>query len=92
MGSQTLGNIKDSGPSPGAGHSFTNSQTLGGIKNSGPSPGAGHGFSNDQTLAGIKDSGPRRGKDRSFRQTWERTEAGSRAERILNYLSLGLNV
>ncbi|CAN1815119.1 PAMP-induced secreted peptide 2 [Linum perenne] len=37
-----LGSIKDSGPSPGVGHSFTNSETLGGIKNSGPSPGVGH--------------------------------------------------
>ncbi|CAN0863886.1 hypothetical protein LINGRAHAP2_LOCUS8803 [Linum grandiflorum] len=31
-----LGAIKESGPSPGVGHSFTNS------KNSGPSPGVGH--------------------------------------------------
>lgn len=34
----SLGEIKESGPSPGVGHS----QTLGGIKNSGPSPGEGH--------------------------------------------------
>ncbi|XAR57756.1 hypothetical protein NMG60_11026008 [Bertholletia excelsa] len=38
----SLGSMKSSGPSPGAGHKFTNSQTLGGIKDSGPSPGAGH--------------------------------------------------
>ncbi|CAN0863884.1 PAMP-induced secreted peptide 2 [Linum grandiflorum] len=38
-----LGAIKESGPSPGVGHSFTNSvNSLGGRKNSGPSPGVGH--------------------------------------------------
>uniref|UniRef100_A0A2P2NI55 Transmembrane protein n=1 Tax=Rhizophora mucronata TaxID=61149 RepID=A0A2P2NI55_RHIMU len=37
----SLGAIKESGPSPGVGHKFTNSQTLGGIK-AGPSPGEGH--------------------------------------------------
>ncbi|KAG5535567.1 hypothetical protein RHGRI_023363 [Rhododendron griersonianum] len=41
----SLGGIKDSGPSPGAGHHFTNSHsTLGGIKDSGPSPGQGNKF------------------------------------------------
>ncbi|KAL2333493.1 hypothetical protein Fmac_014706 [Flemingia macrophylla] len=55
----SLGAMKDSGPSPGVGHKFTNSETLGGIKNSGPSPGGeGHKFTNSQTLGGIKDSGP----------------------------------
>lgn len=40
---ETLGGIKDSGPSAGGvGHKFTNSETLGGIKDSGPSPGQGH--------------------------------------------------
>ncbi|KAJ7952804.1 variant surface antigen F-like [Quillaja saponaria] len=38
----SLGAIKQSGPSPGEGHKFTNYQTLGGIKDSGPSPGNGH--------------------------------------------------
>ncbi|KAK3416476.1 hypothetical protein EUGRSUZ_H02228 [Eucalyptus grandis] len=38
--SETLGGIKDLGPSPpGEGHKFTNSETLGGIKDSG---GEGH--------------------------------------------------
>lgn len=37
-----LGGVKSGGPSPGAGHSFTNMDTLGGMKNPGPSPGAGH--------------------------------------------------
>ncbi|KAJ7944473.1 putative Transmembrane protein [Quillaja saponaria] len=57
----SLGAIKQSGPSPGKGHKFTNYQTLGGIKDSGPSPGAGHKFTNYQTLGGIKDSGPSSG-------------------------------
>ncbi|XP_027348558.1 PAMP-induced secreted peptide 2 [Abrus precatorius] len=40
---ETLGGIKDSGPSSGGkGHEFTNSETLGQIKDSGPSPGQGH--------------------------------------------------
>ncbi|CAL8994682.1 unnamed protein product [Prunus brigantina] len=30
--------IKESGPSPGEGHKFTNQQTLGGIKKPSPSP------------------------------------------------------
>ncbi|KAF8406258.1 hypothetical protein HHK36_008343 [Tetracentron sinense] len=38
----SLGGMKNSGPSPGEGHKFTNLQTLGGIKESGPSPGQGH--------------------------------------------------
>ncbi|XP_020210470.1 PAMP-induced secreted peptide 2 [Cajanus cajan] len=55
----SLGAMKDSGPSPGVGHKFTNSDTLGGIKDSGPSPGGkGHKFTNSETLGGIKDSGP----------------------------------
>lgn len=54
-----LGAMKDSGPSPGVGHKFTNSETLGGIKDSGPSPGGkGHQFTNSETLGGIKNSGP----------------------------------
>lgn len=36
-----LGAVKD-GPSPGAGHKYTNVQPLGGIKDSGPSPGTGN--------------------------------------------------
>ncbi|KAI4295702.1 hypothetical protein L6164_035719 [Bauhinia variegata] len=36
---QNLGKIKDSGPSPGAGHSF---QDLAVTDRSGPSPGQGH--------------------------------------------------
>lgn len=39
-----LGAIKQSGPSPGVGHKFTNYQTIGGIKDSGPSPGQGHSY------------------------------------------------
>ncbi|KAL2962728.1 hypothetical protein AAZX31_17G161000 [Glycine max] len=55
----SLGAMKDSGPSPGVGHKFTNSETLGGIKDSGPSSGGpGHQFTNSQTLGGIKNSGP----------------------------------
>ncbi|CAL0312847.1 unnamed protein product [Lupinus luteus] len=55
----TLGAIKQSGPSPGVGHKFTNINTLGGIKDSGPSSGGeGHKFTNSETLGGIKDSGP----------------------------------
>ncbi|KAF1874182.1 hypothetical protein Lal_00041629 [Lupinus albus] len=53
--------MKQSGPSPGEGHKFTNTNTLGlgGIKNSGPSSGGeGHKFTNSETLGGIKDSGP----------------------------------
>nr|AFK41668.1 unknown [Lotus japonicus] len=46
-----LGAIKQSGPSPGVGHKFTNSDTLGGIKDSGPSSGGkGHEFTNSYTL------------------------------------------
>ncbi|KAG6666167.1 hypothetical protein I3843_01G012500 [Carya illinoinensis] len=41
-----LGAIKQSGPSPGAGHKFTEHQTLGGIKDAGPSPGQGHSHVN----------------------------------------------
>ncbi|KAG5102690.1 hypothetical protein JHK84_047659 [Glycine max] len=53
----SLGAMKDSGPSPGVGHKFTNSETLGGIKDSGPSSGGpGHQFTNSQTLGGIKNS------------------------------------
>ncbi|KAK7386399.1 hypothetical protein VNO78_26608 [Psophocarpus tetragonolobus] len=55
----SLGSRKDSGPSPGVGHKFTNSATLGGIKDSGPSAGGeGHKFTNSMTLGGIKNSGP----------------------------------
>ncbi len=42
----SLGAIKQSGPSPGEGHKFTNQETLGGIKESGPSPGEGHNYVN----------------------------------------------
>ncbi|WCJ31281.1 PAMP-induced secreted peptide 2 [Euphorbia peplus] len=38
----SIGAIKESGPSPGVGHSYTDAQTLGGIKDSGPTPGVGH--------------------------------------------------
>ncbi|KAL5714072.1 hypothetical protein ACHQM5_016081 [Ranunculus cassubicifolius] len=41
---QTLGAVKDSGPSPGTGHSYVDVHNLGGIKDSGPSPGGGHSF------------------------------------------------
>ncbi|CAK8562482.1 unnamed protein product [Lathyrus sativus] len=60
---ETLGGIKDSGPSSGGvGHKFTNVNTLGGIKDSGPSSGGvGHKFTNVNTLGGIKDSGPSSG-------------------------------
>ncbi|KAJ6300827.1 hypothetical protein OIU76_021597 [Salix suchowensis] len=37
----SLGEIKQSGPSPGVGNSFTSSQTLGGIKD-GPAPCCGN--------------------------------------------------
>ncbi|XP_061340023.1 PAMP-induced secreted peptide 2-like [Gastrolobium bilobum] len=58
----SLGAIKQSGPSPGQGHKFTNTETLGGIKNSGPSSGgAGHKFTNTEILGGIKNSGPSSG-------------------------------
>ncbi|KAJ4834601.1 hypothetical protein Tsubulata_024474 [Turnera subulata] len=41
----SLGAIKESGPSPGVGHKYTDREsTLGGIKNSGPSPGQGHSY------------------------------------------------
>ncbi|KAI5588813.1 hypothetical protein BDE02_05G121200 [Populus trichocarpa] len=39
----SLGELKQSGPSPGVGNSFTNSQTLGGIKD-GPSPCCGNKY------------------------------------------------
>ncbi|CAK7337744.1 unnamed protein product [Dovyalis caffra] len=39
----SLGEIKQSGPSPGVGHGHTNSQTLGGIKQ-GPSPCCGNKY------------------------------------------------
>ncbi|KAJ6426167.1 hypothetical protein OIU84_026700 [Salix udensis] len=39
----SLGEIKQSGPSPGGGNSFTSSQTLGGIKD-GPSPCCGNTY------------------------------------------------
>ncbi|KAJ6316975.1 hypothetical protein OIU78_020126, partial [Salix suchowensis] len=39
----SLGEIKQSGPSPGGGNSFTSSQTLGGIKD-GPAPCCGHNY------------------------------------------------
>ena len=54
--------IKQSGPSPGQGHKFTNTETLGGIKDAGPSgPGVGHSFTNAKSLGGTKDSGPSSG-------------------------------
>ncbi|XP_019434683.1 PREDICTED: uncharacterized protein LOC109341273 [Lupinus angustifolius] len=61
----SVGAMKQSGPSPGEGHKFTNTNTLGlgGIKNSGPSSGGeGHKFTNSETLGGIKDSGPSPGQ------------------------------
>lgn len=59
----SLGAIKQSGPSPGEGHKFTNVDTLGGIKESGPSSGGeGHKFTNSETLGGIKNSGPSPGQ------------------------------
>ncbi|KAH8486023.1 hypothetical protein H0E87_027469 [Populus deltoides] len=39
----SLGEIKQSGPTPGVGNGFTNSKTLGGIKD-GPSPCCGNKF------------------------------------------------
>ncbi|KAK2657554.1 hypothetical protein Ddye_010606 [Dipteronia dyeriana] len=57
FGGLSLGAIKQSGPSPGEGHKFTDS--LGGIKESGPSPGEGHKFTD--SLGGIKESGPSHG-------------------------------
>uniref|UniRef100_A0AB39A383 PAMP-induced secreted peptide n=1 Tax=Vitis vinifera TaxID=29760 RepID=A0AB39A383_VITVI len=62
----SLGAIKQSGPSPGNGHKFTNAGTLGGIKDSGPSPGNGHKFTNAGTLGGIKDSGPSPGEGHKY--------------------------
>ncbi|XP_004509099.1 uncharacterized protein [Cicer arietinum] len=60
---ETLEGIKDSGPSGGVGHKFTNTDTLGGIKDSGPSSGGqGHKFTNSETLGGIKNSGPSPGQ------------------------------
>ena len=59
----SLGGIKE-GPSPGAGHGFTNSGTLGGIKE-GPSPGVGHAFTNSGTLGGMKE-GPSPGVGHAF--------------------------
>ena len=63
----SIGAIKQSGPSPGDGHRFTNVGTLGGIK-SGPSPGDGHRFTNVGTLGGIKDSGPSPGDGHKYVQ------------------------
>ncbi|KAK6924005.1 hypothetical protein RJ641_010205 [Dillenia turbinata] len=63
-----IGAIKESGPSPGVGHQYTNSETLGGIKDSGPSQGgsgSGHqkrvgieGFFDGLAIGAIKESGP----------------------------------
>ncbi|KAH7566642.1 hypothetical protein ACOSP7_023224 [Xanthoceras sorbifolium] len=58
----SLGAMKQSGPSPGEGHKFTDS--LGGIKESGPSPGEGHKFTD--SLGGIKESGPSPGEGHKF--------------------------
>ncbi|KAK7250980.1 hypothetical protein RIF29_33800 [Crotalaria pallida] len=65
----SLGAIKQSGPSPGVGHKYTNTDTLGlgGIKNSGPSSGGeGHKFTNSETLGEIKDSGPSPGREELY--------------------------
>lgn len=60
-------NAVKAGPSPGAGHKFTDAKTLGGIKDSGPSPsGDGHKFTNAKTLGGIKNSGPSPGEGNKF--------------------------
>lgn len=61
----TLGAIKQSGPSPGEGHKYTDSHTLGGIK-AGPSPGQGHKYTEAQTLGGIKNSGPSPGQGHKY--------------------------
>ncbi|KAK1268503.1 hypothetical protein QJS04_geneDACA006286 [Acorus gramineus] len=38
----TMGGVKDSGPSPGQGHGATTMDTMGVVQDSGPSPGQGH--------------------------------------------------
>lgn len=53
-----LGEIKDSGPSPGNNNDYTNTKTLGGIKDAGPSLGNNNVYTNFKTLKEIKDSGP----------------------------------
>ncbi|KAG9440371.1 hypothetical protein H6P81_020536 [Aristolochia fimbriata] len=55
----TLTGIKNSGPSPGDGHSNGYMFVNGGIKDAGPSPGGGgHKFITVDTVEGIKNSGP----------------------------------
>ncbi|XAR51320.1 hypothetical protein NMG60_11005918 [Bertholletia excelsa] len=47
VNSLSISGIKDSGPSPGGGHHFSDSQTFGDMKDSGPSPGSNNGVVTD---------------------------------------------
>uniref|UniRef100_A0A6N2LE64 Prolamin-like domain-containing protein n=1 Tax=Salix viminalis TaxID=40686 RepID=A0A6N2LE64_SALVM len=49
----SLGEIKQSGPSPGVGNSFTSSQTLGGIKD-GPAPCCGNKYTTGISLTHVQ--------------------------------------
>ncbi|OVA02050.1 hypothetical protein BVC80_8963g19 [Macleaya cordata] len=57
---QTLGGIKNSGPSPGIGHKSKKLKISGKLnyRVAGPSPGEGHKYTNAKTLGGNKVSGP----------------------------------
>ncbi|KAG2719769.1 hypothetical protein I3760_02G006200 [Carya illinoinensis] len=76
----SLGAIKQSSPSPGDGHKFTQQQILGGIKQSGPSPGDGNKFTQQHTLGGIKQSGRALEMDTSLHNNIPLEESSSLAE------------
>ncbi|KAI4326054.1 hypothetical protein MLD38_031408 [Melastoma candidum] len=53
-----LGAIKQSGPSPGDGHKFTDSDATRHAKDEGVRTGARHGFTSSGNMAHVMDSGP----------------------------------
>ncbi|KAI4330260.1 hypothetical protein MLD38_028560 [Melastoma candidum] len=56
-----LGAMKQSGPSPGEGHKFTDSEAMDHIADKGPSTGTAHGFASSGEMAHVMDSGPSSG-------------------------------
>ncbi|KAK8556751.1 hypothetical protein V6N13_064759 [Hibiscus sabdariffa] len=84
------GGIKNSGPSPGAGHKLTDSFDLGGIKNSGPSNGGeGHKFRDSRTLGGIKNSGPSPGEGHSSTLGGIKNSGSNQDNRLTVSINLG---
>ncbi|KAI4326055.1 hypothetical protein MLD38_031407 [Melastoma candidum] len=56
-----LGAMKQSGPSPGKGHKFTDSEAMDHMVDDGSSTGAAHGFTGSGNVAHVMDSGPSSG-------------------------------